>query len=74
MSLRPLARLALATCALAFAGCGIDAELERYCGIYKTCQCDDGGCCLVEGIACYEGQCCSGLVCSAEGTCVPEAP
>lgn len=74
MSLRSLTLSVLTAASLLLSGCGVDQEAAEYCRLMQTCECDaDGACCLKEGIACYEGQCCAGLVCGASGTCVPAA-
>jgi hypothetical protein len=57
------------------AGCGpVDEHVAGWCKSDPDCTCDDNGenCCIVEGGACYDGQCCEGFVCSDSGRCVAE--
>jgi hypothetical protein len=64
-------RLVLAWALLGLSACSVDAEVQEYCRLRTACECDDAGtCCITQGEACFEGQCCDGLVCSASGVCV----
>lgn len=57
-------------------GCGhVDMLAADWCEIDDHCVCDDArdNCCIIEEGHCFEGQCCDGLVCGPNGTCVPES-
>ena len=67
-------RAVLALTMLGLSACSVDAEVREYCEFRDSCNCDDAGtCCITEGHACFEGQCCAGLVCNWDSRCVPQS-
>ena len=72
MSVSKGLRRVLVLAVLGLSACSVDAEVQEYCRLRTTCECDDAGtCCVKQGQACYEGQCCDGSVCGADNICVP---
>lgn len=71
-----IVRTLLLSCALTLGlltGCHpVDEAIAVRC-TWEPCECneDASDCCIAERGHCYEGQCCDGLVCGAEGRCVP---